>query len=155
MTVADALTQLRQIKNEELRYLFLLSDEQILLGQVAIQRMALAEGSQTLDSLSTPLVAVVQALDPKSEIIEKLEKFKIELLPVIDGNDHFIGIIRGKNILSVLKQDMVCGEETPALVTDQPADRFSRRRRGWHVRIDNSAVHRARDSAAHRGGTVG
>ena len=112
MTVADALAQLRKGKNEELRYLFLLNDDQFLQGQVAIQRMALAEGSQTLESQSTPLVAVVQALDPKSEIIEKLEKFKIDLLPVIDGNDHFIGIIRGKNILSVLKQDMATDMQT-------------------------------------------
>lgn len=112
MTVADALAQLRKGRNDELRYLFLLNDDQFLQGQVAIQRMALAEGSQTLESLSTPLVAVVQALDPKSEIIEKLEKFKIDLLPVIDGNDHFIGIIRGKNILSVLKQDMATDMQT-------------------------------------------
>ena len=112
MTVADALAQLRKGRNDELRYLFLLNDDQFLQGQVAIQRMALAEGSQNLESLSTPLVAVVQALDPKSEIIEKLEKFKIDLLPVIDGNDHFIGIIRGKNILSVLKQDMATDMQT-------------------------------------------
>jgi magnesium transporter len=112
ITVADALLQLKNQNKEELRYLFLLNDDLYLQGQVALQRMALADGEQMLASLATPLVAVVNALDPKSEIIEKLEKFKLDLLPVIDGNDHFVGVIRGRNILSVLKQDMATDMQT-------------------------------------------
>ena len=112
MTAAEALTQLRQHKKEEIRYLFLLNDDLFLQGQVPIQRLALADGEQTLASLSTPLVAVASALDPKTDIIETLEKFKIDVLPVIDGNDHFVGVIRGRNILSVLKQDMATDMQT-------------------------------------------
>ena len=112
MTAADALTQLRNQKREEIRYLFLLNDDLYLQGQVPIQRLALADGTQTLSSLSKPLVAVANALDPKVDIIETLEKFKIDVLPVIDGNDHFVGVIRGRNILSVLKQDMATDMQT-------------------------------------------
>ena len=112
MTAAEALTQLRNQKRAELRYLFLLNDDLYLQGQVPIQRLALADGTQTLESLSTPLIAVANALDPKSEIVEILEKFKIDVLPVIDGNDHFVGVIRGRNILSVLKQDMATDMQT-------------------------------------------
>ena len=112
MTVADALAQLKNQKKEELRYLFLLNDDLYLQGQVSLQRLALAEGSQTLASLSKPLTAFANALDPKSEIVEKLEKFKIDVLPVIDGNDHFVGVIRGRNMLSVLKQDMATDMQT-------------------------------------------
>jgi magnesium transporter len=111
-TVADALSQLRNQKKEELRYLYLLNDDLYLQGQVAIQRIALADGGQTLESLATPLVAVANALDPKSDIIEKLEKYHIDLLPVVDGNDHFIGIVRGRNILNVLKEDMATDMQT-------------------------------------------
>jgi magnesium transporter len=112
MTAAEALTQLRQHKKEEIRYLFLLNDDLYLHGQVPIQRLALADDEQTLASLSTPLVAVANALDPKADIVETLEKFKIDVLPVIDGNDHFVGVIRGRNILSVLKQDMATDMQT-------------------------------------------
>jgi len=111
-TVTDALNQLRNQNKEGLRYLFLLNDDLYLQGMVAIQRMALADGEQTLASLSTPLIAVVNALDPQSEIVEKLEKHKIDLLPVVDGNDHFVGVIRGRNILSVLKEDMATDMQT-------------------------------------------
>jgi magnesium transporter len=112
MTVAAALQQLKSQKKQELHHLFLLNDDLYLQGQVAIQRLALADGDQLLSSLSTPLQAVVTALDPRSEIIEKLEKLKVDTLPVIDGNDHFVGIIHGKNILSVLKQDIATEMQT-------------------------------------------
>ena len=112
VTVAEALAQLRQRKKDELRYLFLLNDDLYLEGQVSLQRMALADGEQTLGSLAKPVVAVAHALDPKSEIVETLEKYKIDLLPVIDGSDHFIGVIRGKNILSVLKEDIATDMQT-------------------------------------------
>ncbi|MBT8436193.1 MAG: magnesium transporter [Gammaproteobacteria bacterium] len=112
ITVEAALKQLKEQNKEELHHLFLLNDDLYLQGQVPIQRLALADGDQLLSSLATPLQAVVTALEPKSEVIEKLEKLKANMLPVIDGKDHFVGIIHGKNILSVLKQDMATEMQT-------------------------------------------
>jgi len=112
MTVQAALQQLKGQKKQELHHLFLLNDDLYLQGQVAIQRLALADSDQLLASLSKPLQGVIMTLDPKSEVMDKLEKLKVDMLPVIDGNDHFVGIIHGKNILSVLKQDMATDMQT-------------------------------------------
>ncbi|MBT8145860.1 MAG: magnesium transporter, partial [Gammaproteobacteria bacterium] len=112
ITVKAALKQLKGQKKAELHHLFLLNDDLYLQGQVAIQRLALADGDQLLSALATPLQAVISALEPKSEVIEKLEKLRADMLPVIDGKDHFVGIIHGKNILSVLKQDMATDMQT-------------------------------------------
>ena len=40
------------------------------------------------------------------------KKFKIDTLPVIDGNDHFVGVIRGKNFLDDLKETLVTEMQT-------------------------------------------
>jgi len=106
MTVLDAITQLRNQKIRDLHHLFLLSDDMYLSGQIPVQRLALADGEEKLSSISIPLQAYVTALDPKSEIMEKLEKFKIDTMPVIDGNDRFVGIIRGRNLLAALKDTL-------------------------------------------------
>ena len=74
ITVQDALTQLRNQKTRDLHHLFLLNNDMYLQGQVAVQRLALADGAEKLSSLATPLQAFVTAFDPKSEIMEKLEK---------------------------------------------------------------------------------
>ncbi len=106
MTVQDAITQLRNQKTRDLHHLFLLNDDMYLSGQIPVQRLALANGEEKLSSLSIPLLAYVTALDPKSEIMEKLEKFKIGTIPVIDGNDRFVGVVRGRNLLGALKNTL-------------------------------------------------
>jgi magnesium transporter len=106
MTVKEALKQLHNQKIKDINHLFLLNDEMYLNGQVPVQRLALADEEETLSSLSIPLHTYVSALDPKNEIMEKLEKFKIDAIPVIDGNDHFIGVVRGRNILGALKDTL-------------------------------------------------
>ncbi len=106
MTVLDAITQLRNQRIRDLHHLFLLNDDMFLSGQIPVQRLALADGEEKLSSISIPLQAYVTALDPKSEIMEKLEKYKIDTIPVIDGNDRFVGVIRGRNLLGVLKNTL-------------------------------------------------
>lgn len=112
LTVDSALKQLKNQKKKELHHLFLLNDDMYLQGQVAIQKIALADGNELLSSLSTPLVAVVSALDPRSEVSEKLNKHKVSILPVVDGNDHFVGIIQGEKLLGVLKETLATEMQT-------------------------------------------
>ncbi len=106
MTVQEAVAQLRNQKVRDLNHLFLLNHEMYLNGQVPVQRLALADGDEKLASISIPLQAYVTALDPIDEVMEKLEKLRIDTMPVIDGNSHFVGVIRGRNILGALKETL-------------------------------------------------
>jgi len=112
LTVDAAIKQLKMQRKKELHHLYLLNDDMYLQGQVAIQKIALADGNELLSSIATPLVAVVSVLDPRSEVADKLEKYKISMLPVIDGNDHFVGVIEGKKLLGVLKETLVTEMQT-------------------------------------------
>ena len=111
-TVEAALKQLKNQHKKELHHLYLLNDDMHLQGQVAIQKIALADGDELLSSLSTPILAVVSTLDPKSEVTEKLEKYKVDMLPVVDANEHFVGNIQAKKLLGVLKDTLVTEMQT-------------------------------------------
>jgi magnesium transporter len=76
LTVEAAIKQLKNLRKKELYHLSLLNDDGYLQGQVSIQKIALVDENELLSSLSTPLLAIVSALDPKSEVTEKLEKLK-------------------------------------------------------------------------------
>lgn len=106
MTVADALNQLRNQHIRDLTHLFLLSDDMYLTSQVPVQRLALADETETLADIAIPLTSYVTALDPKNEVMEKIEKLKLDTLPVVDGNDHFIGVIRGQTLLDDIKDTL-------------------------------------------------
>ncbi len=106
MTVEQALMQLHYQKIKDLQYLFLLDDTKRLIGQVPVQRLALADGDEVLSSLVMPLQACVNALDPRSEVIDKLENLKIDLVPVIDGSEKLVGVIHGSDLLDSLKDTL-------------------------------------------------
>lgn len=106
LTVQGAITQLRNQKIRDLQHLFLLNEDMYLCGHVPVQRLALADGEEELSAISEPLKAYVTALDPKSEIIDILERYKIDTIPVIDGNDRFVGVVRGRNLLGALKNTL-------------------------------------------------
>lgn len=106
MTVQEAITQLRNQKIRDLNFLFLLNGEMFLTGQVPVQRLALADGDETLASIAIPIPSYVSALDPGSEAVEKLEELRLDIMPVIDGNGYFVGVIRGRNILDALKDSL-------------------------------------------------
>jgi len=112
ITVHEAITQLRNQKTRDLQHLFLLDDDMYLRGRVAVQKLALAEDSDKLAALASPLRGVLSVFDPKSEVMEKLERMKIDTLPVIDGNDHFVGVIRGGHVLGDLKETLVVEMQT-------------------------------------------
>ena len=71
-----------------------------------MQRLALADGEEKLSLLCEQIPTYVSLLDPKNEIIEKLEKFKVDTVPVLDGNDRFVGIIKGRKLFSALKDNL-------------------------------------------------
>jgi magnesium transporter len=73
---------------------------------VPVQRLALADETETLADIAIPLTSYVTALDPKNEVMEKIEKLKLDTLPVVDGNDHFIGVIRGQTLLDDIKDTL-------------------------------------------------
>lgn len=104
--VREALQQLRNQNLEELHHLYLLDDDMHLKGQVHIQRLALADEAQMLSSLATPLRAIATVLEPSADAIEKLNKFNLESLPVIDANDMLAGVIRGKDLINAFKAEL-------------------------------------------------
>lgn len=112
ITVADALKQLKHQKAKSFHYLFLLNDDMHLDGQVDMQMLALASGAEKLSSIATPPPAYVNALDPRDEVIEKLQKFKISTIPVIDGNDRLVGIIHESGLINALQESVATDLQT-------------------------------------------
>ena len=112
ISVEDALNQLRNQDLEALHHLFLLNDDMQLHGQVDIQRLALADGRQKLSSLSLPVNVYAQALDPKDEIVEKVQKYNVDTVPVIDANHLLVGIIHGRSLMDTLQEDIAADLQT-------------------------------------------
>ena len=105
-TVEDAIAQMRNQKLEAHSSFFLLDDEMRPQGEVDMQSLVLATPDQQLHALAKPIRAIASALDPRSEVMEKMQSLRLEFIPVVDGSDRLIGVIRDSSLLETLKESL-------------------------------------------------
>ena len=104
-TAEQALAELRRAKARAVRQVFLVDGDGRLERVVDIQDLALGDDRETLESLSRPPRATVSPFDPKEEVAEKLTRFNLDLLPVVDVNGRLLGAIRHSVLLQTLQDD--------------------------------------------------
>lgn len=110
--VNDAIRQLKSLNMDAIHHLFLLNDDMQLEAEVEIQKLALVDGKQQLVSISRPIITYVTATDPKDELLEKLEKFAIDTVPVVDINFKLIGVIQSQGLMEAMREDISSDMQT-------------------------------------------
>ncbi|VUD62827.1 Magnesium transporter MgtE [Thalassocella blandensis] len=112
INVGDAIAQIKNLNIEALHHLFLLDDAMRLHAQVDIQRLVLADHDQKLSTLARPIQAYVTVLEPKDEVVEKLKNLHLDIIPVIDGSDHLLGVIHAKNLIDTIQENIAADMQT-------------------------------------------
>lgn len=105
ISVAEALVRLRAIARGGLRELFVVDEAGRLAGRVEIQDLAVAEPSVSLRSLTRGVVAAVQELDPREDVVAALQQHPITALPVINHAGRFVGVIRQAALVTALEEE--------------------------------------------------
>jgi len=105
MSVAEALARLRTLPRRGIRELFVVDDEGRLAGRVEIQDLATADAGTPLAEITRGLIAVVQDLDPREDVVEVLQKHPITSLAVINHGGKLAGVIRQAALVSAVEQE--------------------------------------------------
>jgi magnesium transporter len=105
MTVADAEARLRLRKPHATREFFLVDDEGRLDGRIEIQDLLVADPHVPLNNLARAIIAVVQDVTPREEVVEKFEQFKLANLPVVDFSGRVLGVIHQEGLVSAMQQE--------------------------------------------------
>lgn len=111
-SVQQALDQLRKQGVDTIRHLFLLNDELQLQSQVDVRRLALADDHARLSAIAVPIATFVHATDPREDVTSRLEKFRVDVLPVVDLDYRLVGVIEGQGIVDALREDVVTDMQT-------------------------------------------
>ena len=105
MTVAEAIERLRLVRRSGLRELFVVDDEGRLTGRVEVQDLALAERDLPLADITRRIVASVNDLDPREDVVQTLQQQPITTLPVVNLAGRFIGVIRQAELLDAVEEE--------------------------------------------------
>jgi len=111
-TVREALSRIRTLRRRATRRLFVVDADSRLAGQVDIQDVATASSTTRLEEIQRPVVAVVNAVAPREEVVQIIEQYKLTDLPVVDADDRLIGAVRYRNLMAAAE-----GEASVALQT--------------------------------------
>jgi magnesium transporter len=93
MTVREALRRIRKFKPRFTRQLFILDEQDKLLGMVELQKLALAEKNLALAELMLPVKTAVIANATLEDVVDQFEQSKVTDMPVIDLSGRLLGVI--------------------------------------------------------------
>lgn len=105
MTVEEALGVLRESGARRTRSLYVVDRGNKLLGKVDMQSIAMADQDETLRDLLEGLEGTLLATAPKKEVVEQLEKFRVDSLPVVDVEGHLLGVVRYQKLFEVIESE--------------------------------------------------
>jgi magnesium transporter len=103
MTVAEALDTLRRSGARRTRSVYVADRQNRLAGKVDMQSMAMADGDTQLGDLLEPLEGKVTVTSPRKEVVEQLERYRVDSLPVTDVDGHLLGIVRYQRLFEVIE----------------------------------------------------
>lgn len=111
-TAGEALAQLRSAGATGQRDLFLVDRDNRLAGQVALESVALADPDTTLAALAQPVRAAVNALAPRDEVAEVLDRSRLAALPVLDADGALLGVIPQSALVQAVEEAATADMQT-------------------------------------------
>ncbi len=99
---AEALSRLRRAQRDPdaISYLYIVNgDGGTLVGVVDLRELVLAEEGTALGQLMVSPVVAAEAHDLKDDLEELFAKYHYRMIPVVDAQDHLLGVIHYNDIM--------------------------------------------------------
>ena len=138
--VATCIREMRkQAKNvDEVYYIYVVNDENVLLGVLSLKSLLLASESTKIKDLYDPEIPSVGTDTPSEEVAQIMEKYDLVVVPVIDSIGRLMGRITIDDVVDVIRDEaerdyqLASGITADVETTDSPA-RLSRARLPWLI----------------------
>lgn len=109
MTVREALEELgRQAEDlETIYYIYIVDDENHLRGVVGARQLVQNLGKPTtkLADLMEHSLVTVEATEDQEHVAEKVADFDFLAIPVVDNENHLVGIITHDDVMDVFREE--------------------------------------------------
>lgn len=138
-TVGTVVDHIREHPGVELTgWVFVLGDDMELLGYVPDRNLIVNSREIPLRKLMRPVVHRVSPETPRDEVVELFERYRLSVLPVIDGEDRLIGVITQGDVVEMMEEmadETIAniGGTAESLAVDEPTWRRFLARAPWLI----------------------
>jgi len=88
---------------DEVGVVFVLSEENHLLGAIKLQDLILARANSTLSNIMDANYPKIYTIDSKTDAINVIRDYDIAILPVVNKYDQMVGIITSDDALTLMQ----------------------------------------------------
>ena len=110
LTAREALEELgRQASDlETVYYLYVVDDDNILRGIVSTRQLvsSLRHPDRTLGEMMESDVVVAQVNEDQESVAEKVERFNLLAIPVVDSGRQMLGIVTHDDVIDVVREEL-------------------------------------------------
>jgi magnesium transporter len=120
VTAAEAITAIRNLVDqaETVNYVYVVDDERRLLGVLSLYRLLLSRSDAPVVELMAPTTVRVRASADQEVAARLLTDRNLLAIPVVDDDDHLLGIITEDDVADVLQAEAT--EDIERLGGSQP-----------------------------------
>jgi magnesium transporter len=104
-TVKDALARLASWHRRDTRHVLVTNNDGQLLGMLPLTDVALSPPRQRLEQLLKDSAPCISAMAPREDVLNTLTAAGVGVLPVVDGQQKLLGLIRQDSIIQAVKEE--------------------------------------------------
>ncbi len=106
-TAEKAIQFIRDVSldNDVPYYLFVVDRNKCLVGVTGLRELVIAKPTMTMDQIMDPDVISIAADSDQEEAARMMVRYDLSALPVVDANNHLVGVITHDDILDVVEDE--------------------------------------------------
>jgi magnesium transporter len=107
LTAAQAIERLRQVApdKETIYYAYIVDAGRKLLGFVSLKDLILAKRDERVEDIMHREVISVRVEDDQEEVAQKIQKYDLLALPVVNSEEALVGIVTYDDIQDVIEEE--------------------------------------------------
>ncbi len=123
MTVADAVSCIRRVgAHKETVYVIYVTDNaRVLEGIVELRDLLFAKEDELIEDIMDKSVISALTTDPQEEVAQKIAKYDLLALPVVDSEGRLVGIVTVDDALDVIEEETT--EDIEKMAAILPSDK--------------------------------
>lgn len=106
-TVKEAMRHLRKEapEAETIYYIYVVDQDKRLVGVISLRDLIIAEGDWLISDVMSDRIVSVPVGENQEDIAQMMRDYDFLALPVVDFQDHLLGIITVDDIMDVMEQE--------------------------------------------------
>jgi magnesium transporter len=108
LTASQALEKIRKeaANKETIYYLYVTDKKGRLVGSVSLRDLIMAEPDQPVSDLLSHEVIYVKADEPRTEAADKIQRYDLLAIPVINGGNRLVGLVTVDDIIDITESEV-------------------------------------------------